>query len=133
MRGWWRAKPEVGRHLCGTSGEFILRCKPDLLRSMGSLTLVLGGSMLHGRHDLHVSQTQPYWSDPSLAERAAKQSTVGDSSVRQALAPGRPCVEGNVRGEQLRQWPGLQAGWRRGRSKAGSPHWPSPFAHAGQC
>lgn len=100
----------------------MLRCKPDLLPSMGSLTLcVLGKWVVLCSRSACISHT-----DPFLAEWAAKQQC--ERQLHEAwLGTWEPWVEESGWGEQYCRLHGEGS-----RNKARSQHWPSPFAHAAQ-
>lgn len=68
---------------------YTLRCKPDLLLSLGSLPPPADLC-----YDLQVFQSQPI--GLTLPQQNGLQnSSVADSSMRHGLAPRRPCGEGN--------------------------------------
>lgn len=92
MRVWWRTRPEVSRHLCGTgvtSGEFICSgANQTCYRARAASPFVSWESGLHCADDLHVFQTQTLsW------QNGLQNSSVGDSSMKPDLAHGRPWAE----------------------------------------
>lgn len=115
MRVWWRTRPEVSRHLCGTgvtSGEFIFSgANQTCYRARAASPIVSWESGLHCAHDLHVLQTQTLsWAEWAAKQQCGRQLLETWLGTREAL--GR------------RQWLGravLQAGWRREQEQGQKP------------